>query len=384
MKSLIILLIFLVPSFLIAQVGVNDTGAQPHAGAILDVVSSTKGVLLPRTQAAQITNPTTGMVIYDTDTEGFRYYNGTQWTTLLEEGAYSFWWADQDGDGYGYPFNVIYSPTAPEFFVGNNDDCNDQDNQIGPGSAEVCDGIDNDCDGQIDDGNPEGGALCGSSIGECQQGVVTCVDGELICLGEVIPQPEICDGLDNDCDGDIDEFPVDGTSFWPDADGDTFGNANASPVIACTAPNGYVANAFDCNDANSTINPNATEVCDFEDNDCDGEIDECDFGGVCCTGICIDVQSDPNNCGDCNLSCDDGDACTTDVCVNGQCQHIPIDCNDSNPCTDDYCIDGVCFNTPSPSTTECPGGYCDGAGACIPDQSLIATLLIRRRRKLSS
>ena len=337
MKSLIPVLIFLVPSCFFAQVGVNDTGAQPHAGAMLDVVSTTKGVLLPRTQAAQITNPTTGMVIYDTDTEGFRYYNGTQWTSLLEEGAYSFWWADQDGDGYGYPFNVIYSPTAPEFYVGNNDDCNDQDNQIGPGIAELCDDVDNDCDGQIDEGNPEGGAICGSSVGECQQGVVTCVDGELVCVGEVGPQPEICDGLDNDCDGEIDENV--GTSFWPDADGDTFGNANASPVIACTAPNGYVANGFDCNDANSAINPNANEVCDFEDNDCDGEIDECDFGGTCCNGICTDLQSDPNNCGDCSLSCDDGNECTLDVCVDGQCQNIPLT---GQACSGGVCNDGVC------------------------------------------
>lgn len=344
MKFLIQLILILSPAFLFAQVGVNDTGAQPHAGAILDVVSSTKGVLLPRTEASLITNPTTGMVIYDTDTEGFRYYNGTQWTTLLEEGAYSFWWADQDGDGYGYPFNVIYAPTAPEFYVGNNDDCNDQNNLIGPGTVELCDGLDNDCDGQVDEGNPGGGALCGSTVGECQPGMLTCVDGDLICIGEVGPQPEVCDGLDNDCDGDIDESPVDGTSYWPDLDGDNFGDSSAEPVISCTAPNGYVSNGFDCNDESSAINPNANEICDGVDNDCNGEIDECFAGGTCCSGVCVDTQTDVNNCGDCGTACDD-----------------------SNPCTQDICVDGVCQNIPLPAGTVCPGGVCDGLGACELD-----------------
>lgn len=342
MKLLILALIISSPAFLFAQVGVNETGAQPHAGAILDVVSSTKGVLLPRTQASQITNPTTGMVIYDTDIEGFRYYNGTQWTTLLEEGAYSFWWADQDGDGLGYPFNVIYAPTAPEFYVGNNDDCDDQNDMIGGGLSEVCDGFDNDCDGDIDEGNPGGGALCGSSVGECMQGVLTCVDGELICLGEVGPQPEVCDGLDNDCNGSVDDSPIDGTSFWPDADEDTFGDADAVPVVACTAPNGYVANGFDCDDTNSAINPNANEVCDGFDNNCDGQIDECP-NGICCNGICVDTQTDPTNCGGCGQSCDDG-----------------------NPCTDDFCVNGTCFSVPSSSGTPCPTGECDGNGNCVP------------------
>lgn len=94
------------------------------------------------------------MVIYDTVSQVFQYYNGMQWLALLQEGSYSFWWADQDGDGYGYPFNVIFAPEAPEFYVGNNNDCDDTNPSINPGVPELCDQIDNDCDGAVDEGNP--------------------------------------------------------------------------------------------------------------------------------------------------------------------------------------------------------------------------------------
>jgi hypothetical protein len=89
---------------------------------------------------------------------------------------------------------------------------------------------------------------------------------------------EICDTLDNDCDGTSDEEPSDGTTYYADADGDGYGDGDG--VVACAVPEGYAGASGDCDDADAEINAEAVEVCDAADNDCDGttDVDATDAG----------------------------------------------------------------------------------------------------------
>ncbi len=156
---------------------------------------------------------------------------------------------DLDGDGY----------TTPDSCEGSKDDCDDADAAINPGASEACNGVDDDCDGAIDEGltfDLDGDGY--STPASCEGSKDDCDDGN----ASVNPgAAEFCNGTDDDCDGSIDE----GLTF--DADGDGY-----------TTDDSCEGSKNDCDDGDPAINPGATEVCDGDDNDCDGAVDE---GGVC-------------------------------------------------------------------------------------------------------
>lgn len=88
--------------------------------------------------------------------------------------------------------------------------------------------------------------------------------------------PETCDGDDDDCDGSVDEDPVDGVTWYTDADGDHYGDPD-SPQSACELPPDVTTDASDCDDTDPDIHPDATELpCTAADEDCDGQYDEGD------------------------------------------------------------------------------------------------------------
>jgi gliding motility-associated-like protein len=180
----------------------------------------------------------------------------------IDVGVTTTFYADTDSDGFGDASSTTQDCSPPTGFVADNTDCDDANNTIYPGAPELCDGLDNNCDGVIPvneiDNDGDGYAVC---QGDCDDTNNT-----------IYPNaPELCDGLDNNCDGSIDEGVT--TTYYADTDGDGFGDFNSS-MESCSVPIGFVTDNTDCNDFNTNINPNATEVCDGIDNNCDGSIDE--------------------------------------------------------------------------------------------------------------
>ncbi len=165
---------------------------------------------------------------------------------------------DRDGDGFG----------AIEGDCGITcRDCDDSDPDVHPEAIEVCNAVDDDCDGRVDADAADAGTwyadddqdgFGGAEIVACEQpaGSLTegtdCndTDGDVSPAGE-----ELCNGVDDDCNGEVDDDAADALEWFEDEDGDGFGASGAIPNLACGAPPGTAANDDDCDDGWEAVGP---------------------------------------------------------------------------------------------------------------------------------
>lgn len=240
----------------------------------------------------------------------------------VDDAQDNVWYLDADGDGYGSndPGDKLENGCTPgvQFLVENKGDCDDQDPDIHPGMPEVCDGVDNDCDSDVDEEGAQGAKLWypdvdddgfGDANTPVEQVVTACkpepdtVDNNNDCNDQAVNvhpgADEFCDKLDNNCDGETDEGIT--NTVYLDADGDGYGDPFESKST-CLEEDEFVDNQADCDDTDSEVHVGAPELCNGFDDDCDGVVDEPLVGGIC----------------------NDDNPFTTDTCVNGECEYEEV------------------------------------------------------------
>ncbi|HQK50361.1 MAG TPA: putative metal-binding motif-containing protein [Myxococcota bacterium] len=290
---------------------------------------------------------------------------------------------DRDGDTYGDPadFQCRCAPGGG-YVVSRGLDCNDQSAAVHPGAPEVCNGIDDDCDEVTDpDGSPgcqeryldadrdTWGSMVAGKQCRCQVGAPwdatrggDCDDGN----ATVFPgAPEVCDGLDDDCDGNTDPEGANGCStFFEDKDGDGYG-ISASYKCLCYATGVFRATrALDCDDNRKTVYPGAREACNGRDDNCDGNTDE--EGAAGCTLYYLDGDRDGyGKASDSRCLCaafQNWDALSADDCCDADARARPNQTEwftQKNYCNSwDYDCDGT-VQVQWTRTGGCIGGWPD-------------------------
>jgi alpha-tubulin suppressor-like RCC1 family protein len=298
----------------------------------------------------------------------------------------STWYRDADADGYGTPNYSVQNCQQPPGYVATAQDCNDLSSNIKPGVPETCDGLDNNCNGQADEGvNPtwyrdadaDGYGNPSAPLQACTKPSGYVANASDCNDASAISHPyagEVCDGLDNNCNAQVDEGVK--PTWYRDADTDGYGNAGLY-VQSCSQPSGYVANASDCHDGSMSIKPGATETCDGADNDCDGSVDENvqttyyrdadgDSYGTSSTKLaCSKPSGYATRSGDCNDASASIKPGATEVCDGKD--------NDCDGSTDEGVkktwyqdADRDTYGDPNTSTLACtaPSGYVSRAGDC--------------------
>jgi hypothetical protein len=205
------------------------------------------------------------------------------------------WYPDGDGDRYGVEGTTIVACDQPAGHAPALGDCDDGLATTHPGADELCNGLDDDCLGDIDeddavdaatwyrdqDGDEHG--VASPSLASCAEpaGYAPLADDCDDLAASVYPgADELCNSIDDDCDLSVDESPVDASTWYADVDGDGYGDPDVTS-LGCAAPSGYIATGRDCDDRTEEAHPGLPELCDdLLDNDCDGTDNSCELLGV--------------------------------------------------------------------------------------------------------
>jgi hypothetical protein len=280
---------------------------------------------------------------------------------VVDEGVTTLWYIDTDGDGYGEPSATEAACDVPTGYAPTGDDCNDGDDTVSPGSDELCNTTDDDCDGVTDEDDAADAPtwyadVDGDGYGDEDDAAVACLP----------PDGYVAD--DRDCD-DANAALNPESVWYIDYDRDGYGSTRFT-LTQCEQPANYYATAEDCDDADAAIRPDATEVCNGDDDDCDTLVDDDDDSLDASTTSTWYADTDGDGFGDAatgvatcdadgnvpdDADCDDTDAAVNPDAVEGWFDGVDSDCDgalEPDACVDDppagtVAIDSTCTWAPT-------------------------------------
>jgi Notch-like protein len=244
---------------------------------------------------------------------------------------------------------------------------------VGP-TAEICNGADDDCDGVIDDTPVGVGQSCGSNVGECQFGAQSCIGGVIVCVGGKGPSLEVCNIKDDDCDGVPDDSTIDtggpcGSNIGVCKPGTQTCVAGMIECAGGTLGTAEVCNNLDddCNGAIDDGDPGGGTACGTDVGTCAPGVQHCLGGTVVCVGqvgptseLCDGLDNDCDGNGDNLAVCPDGSQCVAGACASA-CKGGEFPCPGGQVCKNGFCIPQSC------DTVTCPMGKVCVQGSCVTD-----------------